>query len=130
MIYLGVDTVKIEKCIEDFITSIIQRDVQRFCNLLCAKDLETLRKKLYTNDTYQSINKYIKNSYLVKIFHFITPNYSYEYFKHKNKYMVKYYFSDSKAYFKTEFNFVQEENNTLISIDLAKIQVKSFNIRD
>lgn len=44
--------------------------------------------------------------------------------------MVKYYFSDSKAYLKTEFNFVQEENNTLISIDLAKIQVKSFNIRD
>lgn len=128
MIYLGVDTVKIEKCIEDFITSIIQRDAQRFCNLLCAKDLEALRKKLYTNNAYQSVNKYIKHRYLAKMSDFITANYSYEYFKYNNKYIVKYYFSGSKAYLKTVFNSVREANNVLISIDLSKIQVKIFNI--
>ncbi|MDG0837180.1 hypothetical protein ACP3TN_10575 [Staphylococcus sp. IPLA37011] len=38
---------KIEQCIEDFIKSIIKKDPELFCSLLCPKDLSLLRKKLY-----------------------------------------------------------------------------------
>lgn len=41
---------KIEQCIEDFIKSIIKKDPELFCSLLCPKDLSLLKKKtIYKN---------------------------------------------------------------------------------
>ncbi|MCZ4237478.1 hypothetical protein O4H25_11480 [Staphylococcus equorum] len=43
---------KIEQCIEDFIKSIIKKDPELFCSLLCPKDLSLLKKKtIYKNRT-------------------------------------------------------------------------------
>ncbi|RIM98426.1 hypothetical protein [Staphylococcus shinii] len=115
---------KIEDCIENFILSINEKNSQLFCNLLGPKELSKLRKKLYINRNYISINRYVKERYLEKLSRLVSPLYSYEYFKRGNKYIVKYKYAINKSYFITEFNVSESENDSLISLNITKIQAK------
>ncbi|RIL24336.1 hypothetical protein BUY99_02755 [Staphylococcus gallinarum] len=83
---------KIEQCIEDFMNSIVKRDAELFCSLLCPNSLSRIRKRMYTNKKYKSINRFVKEQYLDKLTRLVAPTYKYDYFKDGNKYIVSYLF--------------------------------------
>lgn len=118
---------KIEQCIEDFIKSIIKKDPELFCSLLCPKDLSLLRKKLYIKTGHLGVNRYIKDKYLKKLTRLVTTFYKYEYFKDGDKYIVKYSFDQNNSYLKTEFKIVGDQNTPLFNLNINKMQVKYFN---
>ncbi|HLR20002.1 MAG TPA: hypothetical protein VK115_08910 [Staphylococcus sp.] len=118
---------KIEQCIEDFIQSIVQKDPELFCSLLCPKDLSLLRKKLYISKRHLGVNNYVKEKYLKKLTYLVTTFYKYEYFKVGDKYIVKYYFSKNNAYLKTAFKIAGDSTKPLFNLDINKMQVKCFH---
>ncbi|MBB2509080.1 hypothetical protein G5S33_02526 [Staphylococcus cohnii subsp. cohnii] len=114
---------RIENCIEDFVISVYTQKPQLFCNLLCPLDMSKLRKELYTNKNYISVDSYIKENYLEKISHLVSLAYNYECYKRGDKYIVKYYFLKNKNTLQIEFNTsLTTEGKEVINLDTAKIQ--------
>lgn len=115
---------KIENCIEDFIISIYAKKPQLFCNLLCSLDLSKIRKQLYTNKNYICVDDYIKENYLEKIAHLISPTYNYKCHKREDKYIVKYYFLENENTLQIEFNvLLMAKGKEIINLNTSKIQV-------
>lgn len=115
---------KIEQCIEDFMNSIVKRDAELFCSLLCPKSLSCIRKRMYTNKKYKSINRFVKEQYLDKLTRLVAPIYKYDYFKDGNKYIVSYRFPQNNTYLKTVFIIYASDPTLLINLDINKVQVK------
>ena len=53
---------KIEQCIEDFMNSIVKRDAELFCSLLCPNSLSRIRKRMYTNKNIKVLIDLLKNN--------------------------------------------------------------------
>lgn len=115
---------KIEQCIEDFMNSIVKRDAELFCSLLCPNSLSRIRKRMYTNKKYKSINRFVKEQYLDKLTRLVAPIYKYDYFKDGNKYIVSYRFPQNNTYLKTVFIIYASDPTLLINLDINKVQVK------
>ncbi|MCD8787425.1 hypothetical protein [Staphylococcus gallinarum] len=113
---------KIEDHIQNFIKSVIEREISLFCSLLSPLDISQLRKELYTNNKCTHIETYLKNYYLDTFATMICNIYTYRYYKKKQKYIVTYYFPMDNPPLTVEFSYIQKHDGTeIINLDLSKI---------